>query len=102
MKKSCFLLAVVLLSILAAVPVGAWADEAAFKLKPSETMRDVISEYSGKVLALRLESGEEIEGTVTMVGNGLVQVSKLTGKEFYDAVVSIDRISAVRMRTRSR
>lgn len=87
----------------AAAPAGVWAaDEAAFKLKPSDTMRDVISEYSGKVLALRLESGEELEGTVTMVGNGLVHMSKLTGKEFYDAIVSIDKISAVRMRTRIR
>ncbi len=102
MKKICILYSMVLLSMLAAAPVGSWAEETAFKLKPSETMREVLSEYSGKVLALRLESGEEIEGTVTLVGNSLVQISKLTGKEFYDAVVSIDKISAVRMRTRSR
>ena len=103
MKKSCFLLVIVSLLLLAAVPMRAWAaDDAAFKLKPSDTMRDVISEYSGKVLALRLESGEELEGTITMVGNGLVHISKLTGKDFYDAVVSSDKISAVRMRTRTR
>ncbi len=102
MKRSWVLIAIVLFSMLAAVPAGSWAEEAAFKLKPGETMREVLSEHSGKVLALRLESGEEIEGTVTMVGNSLVQISKLTGKEFYDAVVSIDKISAVRMRTRSR
>jgi len=65
-------------------------------------MREVLAEYSGKLVALRLESGEEIEGTVTLVGNSLVHISKLTGKEFYDAIVSIDKISAVRMRTRSR
>ncbi len=102
MKKNCFVIAVALCAVLAVAPVAARADDAAFKLKPGDTMRDVISEFSGKVLAVRLESGEEIEGTVTMVGNGLVQISKLTGKEFYDAVVSIDRISAVRMRTRTR
>ncbi len=102
MKRSWALIAIVLFSMLAAVPAGSWAEEAAFKLKPGETMREVLSEHSGKVLALRLDSGEEIEGTVTMVGNSLVQISKLTGKEFYDAVVSIDKISAVRMRTRSR
>ncbi len=102
MKRCWALIAIVLFSMLAAVPSGSWAEEAAFKLKPGETMREVLSEHSGKVLALRLDSGEEIEGTVTMVGNSLVQISKLTGKEFYDAVVSIDKISAVRMRTRSR
>ena len=103
MKKICSLFVVVLLSMLAVAPAGVWAaDETAFKFNPNGTMRDVISEYSGKVLALRLASGEEIEGTVAAVGNGLVHISKLTGKEFYDAVVSIDKIVAVRMRTRSR
>ncbi len=102
MKKSCVVLVLVLVSMFAVAPAGSWAEETAFKLKPGETMREVLAEFSGKVLALRLESGEELEGTVTMVGNSLVQISKLTGKEFYDAVVSIDKISAVRMRTRSR
>ncbi len=102
MKKSCMLITVILASMLAVVPAGFCAEETAFKLKPAETMREVLTEHSGKVLALRLESGEEIEGTVTMVGNSLVQISKLTGKDFYDAVVSIDKISAVRMRIRNR
>lgn len=78
------------------------ADETVFKLNPSATMREVLSEYSGKLLAVRLDSGEELEGAVTIVGNSLVHLSKLSGKEFYDAVVSIDRISAVRMRARNR
>ena len=102
MKKSGFLFAVVIAALLATAPIGAWAEDTAFKLKPGDTMRDVISGYTGKVLALRLESGEEIEGTVTLVGNSLIHISKLTGKDFYDAVVSIDKISAVRMRMRAR
>ena len=57
---------------------------------------------TGKRVALRLASGEEIEGTVTIVGNFLVHISKLSGKEFYDAVVSIDKISAVRMKMRDK
>ena len=53
-------------------------------------------------MALRLVSGEELEGTVSVVGNSLVQISRLSGKEFYDAVVSIDKISAVRVRVREK
>ena len=53
-------------------------------------------------LALRLGSGDEIEGTVTQVGKSLVHVSRLSGKEFYDAVISIDKVSAVRIRVRDR
>ncbi len=97
-----FLSAVVLLLLSPAVFPGARAEEAAFSLKPGEMMRDVLTHFTGKRLALRLESGEEIEGTITTVGNSLVQVSRLSGKEFYDSVVSIDRITAVRMRAREK
>lgn len=78
------------------------AQETKFELKPSETMREVLAENTGKRVSLRLESGEEIEGTVTMVGNSLAHISRLAGKEFYDAVVSIDKISAVRMKVRDK
>ncbi len=78
------------------------AEEGGFKLKPGATVRDVLSEQVGKRVALRIDSGEEIEGTVTNVGDGLVQISKLTGKDFFDAVVRIDRISLVRIRVRDR
>ncbi len=100
--RGWFLSAVVLLLLSPAVSPGVRAEEAAFTLKPGEMMRDVLTHFAGKRLALRLESGEEIEGTITTVGNSLVQVSRLSGKEFYDAVVSIDRITAVRMRAREK
>lgn len=78
------------------------AEEAKFELKAGMTMREALAEYTGKRVALRLASGDEIEGTVTMVGNSLAHISKLSGKEFYDAVVSIDKISAVRTKMRDK
>lgn len=102
MKKT-FLTVAALLALGTTVPaVGVLAEEAAFVLKASETMREVLSQYTGKKVALRLESGDEIEGIVTMVGNSLLHMSKLSGKEFYDAVISIDKISAVRIRMRDK
>jgi len=85
---------------LAATAATVCAEEVKFELKASATMREVLAENTGKRITLRLTSGEEIEGTVTMVGNSLAHISKLSGKEFYDAVVSIDKISAVRMKMR--
>jgi len=78
------------------------AGEAKFELKSSAAIRDILTEYAGKRVAIRLDSNEELEGTVTKVGDSLVHLSKLSGKDFYDAVVLIDRISAVSMRVRDR
>jgi hypothetical protein len=78
------------------------AEEGGFKLKSGATVRDILTDQVGKRVAVRIDSGEEIEGTVTNVGDGLVQISRLTGRDFFDAVVRIDRISSVRMRVRDR
>lgn len=78
------------------------AQEAKIEVKAGTTMKDILTDNTGKRVALRLASGEEIEGTVTTVGNNLVHISKLTGKDFYDAVVGIDKIAAVRMKMRDK
>lgn len=78
------------------------ADEQKLELKPSAAMNDFLAENAGKRVVLRLGSGDEIEGTVVQVGKTLVHVSRLAGKEYYDAVISIDKISAVRIRMREK
>ena len=76
------------------------AAEVMYELKPAVTMKALLTDSIGKRVTLRLESSEEMEGTVTMVGEHLVHISKLSKRDFFDAFVSIDRISAVIMRAR--
>jgi len=78
------------------------AEEATFELKLNTTMSGVLTENTGKRVALKLESGDEVEGIVTKVGHNLVYVTRLAGKEFYDLVVSLDKISAVQMKLRDK
>jgi hypothetical protein len=102
MRKAFLSVLISVALALLTVSSAAFAQEAAFTLKISAEMKDILSENTGKRVAIRLASGEEIEGTVTMVGKTLVHISRLAGKEFYDAVVSIDKISAVRIKARDR
>lgn len=83
-------------------PFVARGEDKPFALTPTTTLREALTEQTGKRVALQLDSGQEVEGTITLVGFNLVHVSRLTGKEFYDAVVSLDKISAVRFRARER
>lgn len=99
MRKSLFASAA-LVAVFSAASVS--ADEQKFELKPSAGMNEVLTENVGKRVTLRLGSGDEIEGTVTQVGKTLVHVSRISGKEYYDAVISIDKVSAVRMRVREK
>ncbi|MGH7428675.1 MAG: hypothetical protein ACREJ4_10040 [Candidatus Methylomirabilaceae bacterium] len=76
------------------------AEEVKYNLKPATTMKALLTDFIGKRVVVRLESSEEMEGTVTMVGDNLVHISKLSRRDFFDAVVSVDRISAVIIRVR--
>jgi hypothetical protein len=76
------------------------AEEVKYELKPAATMKTLLTDSLGKRVVLRLESSEELEGTVIVVGENLVHISKLSKRDFFDAFVSIDRISAVIMRAR--
>jgi len=49
-----------------------------------------------------LDGGEELEGIVTRVGDQLVHISKLSKRDFFDAVVRIEKIGAVIMRVRDK
>ena len=81
-------------------PQAAMADEVKLELKTSTSIKELLAELTGKRVAVRLESGEQIKGTVTMVGNSLAHISKLSGKDLYDAVASIDKVSAVIIKAR--
>ncbi|MBF0536956.1 MAG: hypothetical protein HQL03_01745 [Nitrospirae bacterium] len=64
------------------------------------TMKDVLSERMGKRVTLKMDSGESLEGTVTTVGDQVVTISKLSGKDFYDAIIRIDKINSVVFKAR--
>jgi hypothetical protein len=51
-------------------------------------------------MVVRLDSGEKLEGSVGKVGDSVVHSAKLSGRDFYDVVVRIGRISAVVFKVR--
>src|SRR5574337_325570 len=81
------------------VPIAS-AEEVKYDVKPTTTMKALLTDSLGKRVALRLESGEEIEGTVSVVGEHLVQVSKLSKRDFFDAFVGAERQRPTRDGTR--
>jgi hypothetical protein len=75
--------------------VTALAEEPKYELKSTTTIKDVLQEIFGKQVIVHLETGGHLEGTVLKVGESVVHPAKLSGRDFYDAVVRIDRTSAV-------
>ena len=90
------------LTILALMTTLATSVVAADKIgfTPTDTPATVLKRNEGQKVELRLKSGEKLSGKISAVGDKAVHVSELTGQEFYDAVVSLDDVSAVIIRTK--
>ncbi len=83
-----------LMSTLATATIA--ADKVAFT--PEDTTATVLARQAGQKVELVLNSGEHVSGTVKAVGSKAVHIGAITGKEFYDAVVALDDVSAVIVR----
>ncbi len=100
MKTRSLLPALLAATLLAATPAIAAAQDAKPEAKAPATIKEALHANVGKRVLLRLQAGEDIDGTVVAVTAGTVHIARITGKDFYDAVVSLDKISAVIFKAR--
>jgi hypothetical protein len=66
----------------------------------NDTTQTVIAAQKGKRVTLRLRSGQELTGTVREATGKLVVLAALGGREFFDAVVPLEAVEAVLVRTK--
>ena len=95
MKKS--IRAIVLGSALALTLPALTAE---LDVKATDSVETVLAAQKGKRVTLKTRSGQEITGTVKFISGRLVQLNQVAGKEFFDAVVPLDAVEAVLVRTK--
>lgn len=101
--KAKMLIGGILLLISFILPAAtAIAGEKDFQINSADSIKSILERYVGQRVTVRLQSGEESSGIVAKVGDLVVHLSELAGREFYDAVIRLDRIDAVVLKVRSR
>ncbi|MEJ2170825.1 MAG: hypothetical protein P8X90_35485 [Desulfobacterales bacterium] len=70
------------------------------KFDTSFSLADNLKMYVGKNIIVHLKSGKSFQGFVKAVGTNTVHLEKLTGKDFYDALIRIDQIAAIEAKFR--
>ena len=93
------ILIVILISSVVLLP-SLLADEASFQINRGDTIASVLQKQIGQRVSVTLSSGTELTGIVSSVGDEVIHLSELSGKEFYDAIVELDQIAAVVVRVR--
>lgn len=96
--KECIAATMVVL-FLSVSAVGVYAEEK-IVFKASDGIKEVLTAHIGKRVAVKTDAGEALEGSVSMVGDQLVRLERLSGKDFYDAIVRIDKITSVTIRVK--
>ncbi len=96
MKSTCSV--VILLTGMLMLSNAAIAEP--LSLKAKDDIESVLSAHNGKRVTVKLNSGDELTGTIGAVNDDLVHLRELSGKEFFDAVVDTDDISAIIIRTK--
>ncbi|MGQ0587510.1 MAG: hypothetical protein ACT4PK_09960 [Gammaproteobacteria bacterium] len=85
------------LGVVAGAVLLACAGAAVAQSAPS--IEATLSANAGKRVTLRLKDGDELTGILAGTSPVTVKLVELSGKEFYEAVVRIDEIGAVIVRT---
>jgi len=64
------------------------------------SLADNLKSLVGKKVYVTLDSGKTLVGLVKKVGNHLMHLEKLAGKEYFDALIRMENISAIDTRFR--
>jgi hypothetical protein len=89
-----------IVAILAAALVCPAAFAQEVSITASDTAQSVLAAQKGKRVTVRLRSGQELTGLVREANGRLAVIGALTGRELFDAVVPLEAIEAVLIRTR--
>ena len=101
--KGKLLLSIVLVASLSILPAGSVrGEEKDFGLRKNETVATLLADRVGKPATLILSSGQELTGVVVSVGDSMIHLSKLSGRDFYDAALRLDSVAGVVVRVRGR
>ena len=78
------------------------AEEQGLDLNSPDAIRHAFEQQVGKKVKVKLESGQDLEGKVAKVGAHAVQLTELTGMEFFDATVKLEEVAAVIVKVRTK
>jgi len=83
-------------SLLFALPVQAQD----LMITANDSVQSVLAAQKGKRVGVRLSGGQELTGIVREATAKLVVLGALSGREFFDAAIPLEKIEAVVVRTK--
>lgn len=70
------------------------------QLNAGITLADNLTALKGKSVTIYMASGQSITGIVKVVKDSILHLEKISEKEFFDAIIRLDMVSAIEARVR--
>jgi hypothetical protein len=77
------------------------AGAAELSIKSGDSIPKILEDHKSKRVTVRLQGNDELTGTVKMVTKDLLHLGELAGRDYFDAVIELNKISAVIVRIRT-
>jgi len=100
--RTAVVVAIMAVCITGVFALPAIAEEKKLELKQADTVADLLGRLVGTTVEVSLRNGTTLSGKLTKVNQNLAVIAELSRKEFYDAVIRIDDVSAVTVRMRDK
>jgi len=65
------------------------------KFEVAQSMKDNLNMFIGKAVYVNLKSGKTYQGSLKSVGDHLIHLEKITDRNYFDALIRIEDISAI-------
>ena len=94
--------ALLMISLMVAIQTVQAAGEGKqfIQLNSGISLADNLTALKGKTATVFLSSGQSMTGIVKDVKDNVLHLEKISEKEFYDALIRVDMISAIEVRVR--
>lgn len=65
-----------------------------------DSMKDSLRALEGKQVTIRLKNGQRVKGRLAALGQQLVHIQPVAGREYYAEVLLIDQVAGVEYRAK--
>jgi hypothetical protein len=91
----------IVMSVMAStIATTAFSEENVFQFGKDKSLQTNLQQFKGKTIEIQLKTGGQLTGKLSEVGTQSILLKELRGKEYYDALIVIDDITAVIFKAR--
>ena len=99
-KVRVIALLIVMSVMISMIATTAFSEENVFQFSEDKSLQTSLLQFKGKTIEIQLKSGGQLTGKLSEVGTQSILLKELRGKEYYDALIVIDDITAVIFKAR--